>query len=125
MALLTWQEFDRVDEPELSQLHAALIPTVPSQGIHFRFNSETSKLKVGIMDWSGITLGDVQTIVTNAAAKTARTEAKKAWDQVNVVDKAFAQVLLDEINILRSQHALPDRTMGQLSTAIKNKLDVM
>ena len=38
------------------------------------------------------------------------------------VFKAFAAVILDEINILRQQHSLPDRTAAQVETAIKAKL---
>jgi len=37
-------------------------------------------------------------------------------------EKAFAKVLLDEINILRDAAGLPDRTMTQLKTAIAGKL---
>jgi len=36
--------------------------------------------------------------------------------------KALALVLLDEINILRTIHALPDRTLSQAVTAIKGKI---
>lgn len=36
--------------------------------------------------------------------------------------KAFALVVLDEINILRGQHALAARTAAQLRTAVKAKL---
>lgn len=36
--------------------------------------------------------------------------------------KAFALVVLDEINILRGQHALTPRTAAQLKQAIINKL---
>jgi len=39
--------------------------------------------------------------------------------------KAFAQVVMDEINILRAQHSLPARTWDQLTTAVKNKLKQM
>jgi len=35
---------------------------------------------------------------------------------------AFAAILIDEINILRSQHGLPDRTLVQLKTAIENRI---
>lgn len=41
---------------------------------------------------------------------------------VNDVLKAFALVVLDEINILRAQHSLAARTAAQLKTAIINKL---
>ncbi|MEE9365457.1 MAG: hypothetical protein V3W44_02120 [Dehalococcoidales bacterium] len=36
--------------------------------------------------------------------------------------KAFAAVMLDELNILRQQHGLAARTAGQLRDAIKGKL---
>ncbi len=36
--------------------------------------------------------------------------------------RAFAEVIKDEINILRGQHGLADRTLAQLRTAIKNKV---
>ena len=36
--------------------------------------------------------------------------------------RAFAEVVKDEINILRGQHGLADRTLAQLRTAIKNKV---
>ena len=36
--------------------------------------------------------------------------------------KAFAELLVDEFNILRALHALPDRTFAQLRTAIRNKV---
>lgn len=37
--------------------------------------------------------------------------------------KAFALVVLDEFNNLRSQHGLAPRTISQLKTAVRNKLD--
>lgn len=36
--------------------------------------------------------------------------------------KAFAELLVDEFNILRALHSLPDRTFAQLRTAIRNKV---
>jgi len=38
--------------------------------------------------------------------------------------RAFSLVMLDEINILRQQHALPDRTVAQLKAAVRAKLGV-
>lgn len=35
---------------------------------------------------------------------------------------AFADIIKDEINILRSQHGLPNRTLVQLKTAIENRM---
>lgn len=41
---------------------------------------------------------------------------------VKRVLKAFALVALDEFNILRGEHSLPERTAEQLKAAIKAKL---
>ena len=35
---------------------------------------------------------------------------------------AFADIIKNEINILRAEHGLPDRTLGQLKTAIINRV---
>lgn len=35
---------------------------------------------------------------------------------------AFADIIKDEINILRAQHSLPDRTLAQLKTAMLNRI---
>lgn len=37
--------------------------------------------------------------------------------------RAFAEVVLDEINALRAEHLLPARTLSQLRDAIRNKLN--
>lgn len=49
------------------------------------------------------------------------------WGNVSIrrVAKAFSEVAIDEFNILRDLHGLPDRTLAQLATAIKNKLATM
>jgi len=36
---------------------------------------------------------------------------------------AFASILVDEINILRNAHGLPERTLSQLKTAIENRIN--
>lgn len=52
-----------------------------------------------------------------------RTQKKQAVDTDRLF-KAFAQIIRAEINTLRALHGLPDRTMQQLSTSIKNQIDV-
>ena len=37
----------------------------------------------------------------------------------NPAMKAFVELIIDELNILRTQHGLPDRTMAQFKTAMK------
>lgn len=49
--------------------------------------------------------------------------AKADIDNWNAQQRAFAEVMLDEINILRNKHGdLDPRTLGQLKAAIKAKL---
>jgi len=38
------------------------------------------------------------------------------------IAKAVALVILDEINMLRAQHSLPNRTIEQFKSAVKEKL---
>lgn len=57
-----------------------------------------------------------------AEIDAGRLAAKNEIDSKRVL-RAFAEVVVDEINILRGQHALADRTLSQLVTAIKNKID--
>jgi len=56
---------------------------------------------------------------------TLRRKAKEALDDIQANEaliRALAFVVMDEINILRAQHSLADRTPAQLRTAIKNKI---
>lgn len=45
-------------------------------------------------------------------------------DGVEDILRAFASVVVDEINTLRQQHSLPERTMAQVKTATRNKLGI-
>jgi len=59
----------------------------------------------------------------DAAALTARRDSTA--DQLDFIEevlRAFALTVLDEINVLRSQHALPARTIAQLKTTVRGKL---
>ena len=57
---------------------------------------------------------------------TLRREAQEALDaqnsRIEALIRAFALVMVDEINLLRTEHSLADRTAAQLRTAIKNKI---
>lgn len=65
------------------------------------------------------------TAEANQATADRRTSAEAgvdAKDDLGMIFRAFAEVMKDEINVLRAQHSLPDRTISQLKTAIKNKI---
>lgn len=51
-----------------------------------------------------------------------RIEAKKKIDK-ELVLRAFADIVKDEINTLRTTHGLSIRTLSQLITAIKQRID--
>ena len=56
---------------------------------------------------------------------TLRKRASDALDKIDANEallRALAFVVMDEINILRAQHSLADRTAAQLRTAIKAKI---
>jgi plasmid stabilization system protein ParE len=52
----------------------------------------------------------------------ARDAIAAQIDQQEDLLRAFALLMVDELNILRAEHALPDRTIAQLKTAMRNKL---
>jgi hypothetical protein len=71
----------------------------------------------------------------DAAARAAQVVAEIAATRVNAKNqlaefaelglllRAFADLMKDEINILRALHALPNRTLAQLRTAIDTRVD--
>ena len=74
--------------------------------------------------------GDVVTLMDQAARDAVdaqilsdnRDVVANELDSIEGIMRAFAGVVLDEINTLRTVHSLPDRTLVQLKTAIRNKL---
>lgn len=61
---------------------------------------------------------DAAIIETRSAAQS-RIDA---FEEIGLVHRAFAEVVKDEINILRAEHGLSLRTSQQLKNAIKNKI---
>lgn len=60
--------------------------------------------------------------VVDADENTARLDSvADELDRVETIMRAFAEVVLDEINTLRSQHGLNARTLSQLKTAVRGK----
>lgn len=74
--------------------------------------------------------GDLQTaleareadLFAVAAAKGVVPDVTYGGVDIRKVLKAFALVVLDEVNILRGNDGLADRTVDQLRAAVKNKL---
>jgi hypothetical protein len=57
-----------------------------------------------------------------AALEASRDDTANRMDNIEDIVRAFAMVTLDEINVLRAEHALPDRTLAQMKTAVRGKL---
>lgn len=84
---------------------------------------------IGILNQYWKLSGDIVSEMSQAekdAVDLANSEASKdtTAGKIDTDDylKAFALIMLDEINILRSQHSLPLRTAQQLKTALRGKL---
>ncbi len=79
-----------------------------------------------------ILTGDIFTLMDPAARDAVdaaelaarRDDLSDEIDRTETFMRAFALVVLDEVNLLRALHALPDRTIVQLKTAVRGKLDV-
>ena len=57
-----------------------------------------------------------------AELEAGRDRVVRELDQIEKILRSFALTVLDEFNVLRSIHSLVPRTIGQLKTAIRNKL---
>ncbi len=92
-------------------LSIALIADVAGNDVKLAIQSE-------INTFSSSEIDDLNQIDADRAGKLFDThpQFRKAFI-------AFAKVVMDEINILRQQHSLPDRTISQLKTALQNKID--
>ena len=77
-----------------------------------------------------IITGDVVTLMDQAAMdvvdaaelEAQRDAAAAELDQVENILRAFMLIVLDELNILRGNDGLADRTVAQLRNAIRGKL---
>jgi len=58
-----------------------------------------------------------------AAFAAAEEDMKDITVMFDKLLKAFSLVVLDEINILRSEHSLSERTIAQLKSAVKTKYE--
>ena len=45
------------------------------------------------------------------------------FDSRSLLMRAFADIIREELNVLRALHSLPDRTLAQLRNAMGNKVD--
>jgi hypothetical protein len=79
-------------------------------------------------DLDAITAADAAAAAQASADYITNTkaQAKVLLDEVHTqgrMQRAFAEVMIDEMNTLRALHSLPDRTLVQLRNAIDGKID--
>lgn len=85
-------------------------------------------------DWSDADLAAAQAVLDTVAASTPQLVAQHEIDRIPIATKALALILLDEINVLRTEvntlraaatppitPPLPLRTVNQLITGWRNK----
>lgn len=60
---------------------------------------------------------------TAAAEEVISRDTEKDVYDVRRLFRALVESLVDEINTLRALHSLPDRTIDQARSAIRNKID--
>lgn len=98
------------------------------KGYYFEgLETEIPQLTQAVLDAALITYAaDVANINATFAQLEADNERDRVRDTFDDDERrllrAFAEVVKDEINILRAQHGLADRTLAQLRTAIRNKV---
>ncbi len=68
------------------------------------------------------TMAAIDAAIAATQLTQQRDGAKNEFDAQRTL-KALAELLVDEFNILRALHSLPDRTFAQLRTAIRAKID--
>jgi DNA-directed RNA polymerase alpha subunit len=93
--------------------------------------------QAAVLDLAGILpkhwniAGDVVTEMSpaeKAIVDAAELEASRdatmaaALDDLEEITRAFTQLVRGELNILRALHALPDRTLAQLRSAMRSSL---
>jgi len=69
--------------------------------------------------------GNIDQGKIDAALVIAQDNSKDFSMQFNKLLKAFALCVLDEINVLRTNAGLSERTTAQLKTAVKNKYNTL
>ncbi len=95
------------------------------------FNPATSELEV-----ADVTQGALDTALadyianqvnidaaTAAAKETSSRDLDKVTYDIERTLRAIVELLVDELNVLRALHSLPDRTIAQARSAIRNKID--
>lgn len=80
-------------------------------------------LEQGAKDTADQTERDQQDQDALDAIRADAAIALDGFDSGPLALRALAEIIKDELNVLRALHALPDRTLAQLRTSITNKVN--
>lgn len=112
-----------VNTPDYSFRDDVLINPVLPPNVAYKFlKAENGCIVEMTQDEKDIIIAEEE---TNRITKI-RADAKYSIDNfmdLGLVLRALADVIKDEINILRNEHGLPARTLTQLKIAIKDRID--
>lgn len=103
---------DWIHDPDVDQLLADRVSTI-YWTITGDLVSEMSPAEKAVVDAA---------IVAAREAELLDEDKRKIDDKVL---RAFAEIVMEEINILRRRESLPDRTFAQLRNAIRNRIDTL
>ncbi len=85
------------------------------ENFHIRLKKNTT--------WTPAQISTVTALVQSAEPRSPRVDGKRAVDRYPTEIRALALVMLDEVNLIRTQLSLSPRTPAQLVAAIKTKIE--
>lgn len=115
------QDFDIVrPEPDTRSLFNTLKALDASAGLDHTRGTTRYTIKKNTA-WTAPQINAATNAITNAPNASPQLSAQAEVDDYPIVMRALVLTLIDEINILRTQLALPPRTPAQAIVAIRNK----
>jgi len=117
-----FQDFtaNRTTEAHQPTLLAQLRALDATAGVQHEVGTQAYRLKKATA-WTTPQRNAAQNVLDTAPEWTPQLQAQGEIDQWPISTRAFAETLLDEINVLRAQLGLATRTPAQVTTAIRNK----
>ena len=100
---------------------SSLLKTTPRQ--HLKMTGTTILSVQEITSQEKTAVDDAMAAAQTLSIRNDAKNQMEGFEGSTLYQRAFADILKDEINILRAQHGLAPRTLTQLKNAIKNRVD--